>query len=264
MRLLVRESVVPWLASQNPEERFASRVFSVFGLSESGLDELLVGVVRPDEARLAFRAAFPRLQARVTVRGAPGDDLEARLDALEERVRERLGHHVYATGDEGMEETVGKLLREHRRTLAVAESCTGGLIGHRITEVPGSSSYFLLGVVTYSNEAKQQLLAVSPQTLSAHGAVSTRTAEEMAAGCVASPAQTWAWRQMAAGPCVASPARTWAWRPPAWLPRRRIWRRNTGQASPAPSASPSRGKNLAAYGPTATPWGPAHATGSRG
>ena len=182
MRLLVKESVVPWLASRNPEERFASRIFSVFGLAEAALDELLVGVVSPDEARLAFRAAFPRLQTRVTVRGAPGDDLEARLDALEERVRERLGHHVYATGDAGMEDTVGKLLREHGQTLAVAESCTGGLIGHRITDVPGSSTYFLLGVVSYSNEAKQQLLGVSPQTLAAHGAVSTQTAEEMAAG----------------------------------------------------------------------------------
>jgi nicotinamide-nucleotide amidase len=174
--------VVPWLASRNPQERFASRIFSVFGLAEAALDELLVGVVSPDEARLAFRAAFPRLQTRVTVRGAPGDDLEARLDALEERVRERLGHHVYATGDAGMEDTVGKLLREHGQTLAVAESCTGGLIGHRITDVPGSSAYFLLGVVSYSNEAKQQLLGVSPQTLAAHGAVSTQTAEEMAAG----------------------------------------------------------------------------------
>ena len=182
MRLLVSEGVMPWLASRNPGERFASRVFSVFGLTESQLDERLVGVVRPEEARLAFRAAFPRLQTRVTVRGAPGEDLEARLDALEQQVRERLGHHVYAVGDEGMEDVVGELLRQHGRTLAVAESCTGGLIGHRITEVSGSSAYFLLDVVTYSNEAKQQLLGVNQETLTAHGAVSTQTAEEMAAG----------------------------------------------------------------------------------
>ena len=182
MRLLVSEGVVPWLTSRNPGERFASRVFSVFGLTESQLDERLVGVVEPDEARLAFRAAFPRLQARITVRGAPGEDLQARLDGLEQRVRERLGHHVYAVGDEGMEDVVGELLRQHGRTLAVAESCTGGLIGHRITEVPGSSAYFLLDVVTYSNEAKQQLLGVDQGTLTAHGAVSIQTAEEMAAG----------------------------------------------------------------------------------
>ncbi|HET6232503.1 MAG TPA: competence/damage-inducible protein A [Longimicrobiaceae bacterium] len=182
MRGMVRETLVPWAASLQPDRRYKSRTFSTFGLSESKLDELLVDVVRPDEARLAFRAAFPRIQARLTVTGAPGEDLDARLDELEARVRERLGAHVYAIGDEGMEETVGRLLREAAQTLAVAESCTGGLIGHRITDVPGSSAYFLLGVATYSNEAKQSMLGVSPDTLAAHGAVSTQVAEEMAEG----------------------------------------------------------------------------------
>ncbi|HYW05465.1 MAG TPA: nicotinamide-nucleotide amidohydrolase family protein, partial [Longimicrobium sp.] len=82
----------------------------------------------------------------------------------------------------GMEETVGRLLRERGLTLAVAESCTGGLIGHRVTDVPGSSAYFLLGVASYSNEAKEQVLGVSAATLSQWGAVSTQAAEEMARG----------------------------------------------------------------------------------
>ena len=181
-RAMVHDALVPWVAARQPDTRFASRTFSTFGLPESKLDELLDGVVDPAEARLAFRAAFPRIQARLTVRGAPGDDLEARLDALEARVRERLGHHLYATGDEGMEETVGRLLRERGLTLAVAESCTGGRIGDWITDVPGSSEYFLLGTAVYSNEAKQRILGVSPDTLAAHGAVSTQTAEEMAQG----------------------------------------------------------------------------------
>lgn len=83
---------------------------------------------------------------------------------------------------ERLEERVGRLLRERGLSLAVAESCTGGLIGHRLTDVPGSSVYFLLGVVAYSNEAKQGLLGVSPGTLAAHGAVSRETAGEMARG----------------------------------------------------------------------------------
>ena len=182
MKRMAVETVIPWLEGLNPGRRFLSRTFSTFGLAESRLDELLKGVVAPSEARLAFRAAFPRVQARLTVSGAPDDDLEGRLDALEARVRERLGTHVYAVGDEGMEETVGRLLRERGLTLAVAESCTGGLIGHRITEVPGSSEYFLMGVVSYSNDAKERLLGVRPETLRDHGAVSTRAAEEMAAG----------------------------------------------------------------------------------
>jgi len=182
MRRMARETLIPWAAARNPGRRFVSRVFSTFGLAESKLDELLVGVVDPAEARLAFRAAFPRVQARITVSGAPGDDLEGRLDALEARVLERLGTHVYAIGDEGMEETVGRLLKERGMTLAVAESCTGGLIGHRITDVPGSSAYFLLGVATYSNGAKERVLGVRADTLREHGAVSTQTAEEMAEG----------------------------------------------------------------------------------
>jgi nicotinamide-nucleotide amidase len=182
MRTMVRDSLVPWVASLRPDTRFASRTFSTFGLPESKLDEMLVGVVDPGEARLAFRAAFPRMQVRLTVRGGPGDDLEARLDALEARIRERLGHHVYAIGDEGMEETVGRLLRERGLTLAVAESCTGGRIGDWITDVPGSSAYFLLGTAVYSNQAKEHVLGVSAETLAAHGAVSPQTAEEMARG----------------------------------------------------------------------------------
>jgi nicotinamide-nucleotide amidase len=182
MERMARETVIPWLETLRPARRFASRVYSTFGLAESRLGELLEGVTSPDEGRLAFRAAFPRIQARITVSGEPDDDLEARLDAIEARVRERLGRHLYAVGDSGMEEVVGRLLRERGLTLGVAESCTGGLIGHRITDVPGSSAYFLLGVVTYANEAKERILGVHAETLRVHGAVSTRTAEEMAAG----------------------------------------------------------------------------------
>jgi len=181
-RAMVRDWLVPWVAARHPDRRFLSRTYSTFGLTESRLDEMLAGVVSADEARLAFRAAFPRIQARLTVSGTPGDDLEGRLDALEARVRERLGHHLFAVGDEGMEETVGRLLRERGLTLAVAESCTGGRIGDWVTNVAGSSAYFLLGVATYSNEAKQKVIGVRAETLAAHGAVSTQTAEEMAMG----------------------------------------------------------------------------------
>jgi nicotinamide-nucleotide amidase len=182
MRTMARETLLPWIQARTPDRRFASRTFSTFGLSESKLGELLHGVFTADEARVAYRAAFPRIQVRLTVVGTPGEDLEARLDAHEQRVHERIGHYVYAVGDEGMEETVGRLLREQKLTLALAESCTGGLIGHRITDVPGSSDYFLMGVAVYSNAAKLKLLGVRQETLEAHGAVSMQTAGEMAEG----------------------------------------------------------------------------------
>jgi nicotinamide-nucleotide amidase len=181
-RHMIAASFVPWVAARQPGTRFLSRTFSTVGLAESRIDELLAGAIRPDEARVAFRASFPRMYVRLTVQGAPGDDLEGRMEALDARVRERLGRAVYAAADEGMEETVGRLLAERGLTLAVAESCTGGRIGDRITDVPGSSAYFLLGVATYSNEAKTAVLCVAEETLAAHGAVSPRTAEEMAIG----------------------------------------------------------------------------------
>jgi nicotinamide-nucleotide amidase len=181
-RHMVEATLVPWVAARQPGRRFLSRTFSTVGVAESKLDELLAGAIQPGEARVAFRASFPRMYVRLTVDGAPGDDLEGRMDELEARVRERLGASIYAVGDEGLEETVGRLLRERGLTLAIAESCTGGRVGDRITDVPGSSAWFLLGTATYSNEAKTSVLGVSGQTLAQHGAVSTETAEEMAAG----------------------------------------------------------------------------------
>src|SRR5690606_38448335 len=89
---------------------------------------------------------------------------------------------IYAVGDEGMEETVVRLLAARSLTLSVAESCTGGLIGHRVTDVPGSSAIFLLGVVAYANASKMRQLGVREATLESYGAVSTQAAEEMAAG----------------------------------------------------------------------------------
>jgi nicotinamide-nucleotide amidase len=182
MRKMAEEAVLPWMGARMGGVRIGYRVFSTSGLTESRLDELLAGAVAPGEGRLSFRAAFPRLQARVTVTAASQAELEERLAAIESRVRERLGEHLYATDDEGLEETVARLLRARSLTLAVAESCTGGLIGHRITEVAGSSDYFVLGVVAYSDAMKERLLGVSPHTLAIDGAVSEATAREMAAG----------------------------------------------------------------------------------
>jgi PncC family amidohydrolase len=98
------------------------------------------------------------------------------------RLRKRIGAYCYGEGDVTMEGVVGRLLAERGHTLAVAESCTGGLVGHRLTDVAGSSGYFLTSVVAYSNEAKTALLGVRPETLARHGAVSDEVAIEMAEG----------------------------------------------------------------------------------
>lgn len=180
MMAMWRESVLPWLReARGAEDVCLSRTFQTFGLTESGLDERLQGVLEPDEARLSFRASFPEISVRVSLTARTAE-AEGRLEKAAERVRARIAEVVIGEGTDTMEGVVGCLLRDRRLTLAVAESCTGGLIGHRITNVPGSSAYFREGVVCYSNDAKRELLGVEPQTLEAVGAVSEEVAREMA------------------------------------------------------------------------------------
>jgi competence/damage-inducible protein CinA-like protein len=182
MKPMMEETVLPWLVHlRGGDEVFVPRTFQTFGLTESGLDELVAGLVDPAEARVSFRASFPEISLRLVVHGPPAA-AGARADALAARVRERLGPFLYGEGAVTMEEVVGRLLRERGFTVALAESCTGGLVAHRLTNVPGSSEYVRGAVVAYANAAKEALLGVRAETLAALGAVSEETAAEMAVG----------------------------------------------------------------------------------
>ncbi len=182
MMPMLEETVLPWIVSQRSDKRrYFARTFQTFGLSESALDESLAGLVDESEGRLSFRASFPQISARVMVLGETGE-AESRLDKLSAKVRGRLGGAIFAEGNTTMEATVGRLLAADGRTLATAESCTGGLVGARLTDVPGSSHYYMGGLVAYSNDVKEKVLGVSPTTLAMFGAVSEETACEMAAG----------------------------------------------------------------------------------
>jgi nicotinamide-nucleotide amidase len=121
-----------------------------------------------------------------------GARLRERADAFEVKLREVLGHHVYATGTESLEAAIGEALAARGETVAVAESLTGGLIGKRFTATPGSSRYFLADVVAYSNAAKESFIAVSGPSLEAHGAVSEVVCREMADGVRKATGATWA------------------------------------------------------------------------
>jgi nicotinamide-nucleotide amidase len=182
MKPMLEQQVIPWIrANRGSEKVFATRIFQTFGISESGLDEGVAGLIRPDEAKVGFRASFPQISLKVMVEDFPGT-AEKRLAELSERVRQRIGNFIYAEGDSTMEEVVAELFTTRQLKLAVAESCTGGLIGHRLTNVPGSSAFFLVDFVTYSNQIKSELLGVTEQTLSEFGAVSEQCVLEMAAG----------------------------------------------------------------------------------
>jgi PncC family amidohydrolase len=117
----------------------------------------------------------------LTCKGENAREIADKLNELEEKIRARLGHLVFGRDDEKLEAVVGRLLRERKATLAVAESCTGGLVASRLTDVPGSSDYFERGVVAYNLEAKERLLNVPASLLERHGAVSLEVARAMAA-----------------------------------------------------------------------------------
>jgi nicotinamide-nucleotide amidase len=157
-----------------------SSVFKIFGPTEAGVKEILQGI--GGDIEVVFFSSFPEIHLKVLVRGANKEEIEARRKQAEDEITARLGINLFGRGDEMMEGVVGRLLREKGSTIAVAESCTGGLIAHRITEIPGSSDYFLLGVVAYSNQAKEALLGVARSILERHCPVSKETAEQMAVG----------------------------------------------------------------------------------
>jgi nicotinamide-nucleotide amidase len=182
MKPMMENWVIPWIRQNRGTDKvFAVRIFQTFGISESGLDQAVAGLIKPEEARVAFRASFPQISLRITVEGAPGE-AERKLEALCQRVREKISNFVFAEGDVSMEEVVAHLMNERKLKLAVAESCTGGLIGHRLTNVPGSSKFFVGDLVTYSNELKMDMLGVGADTLKQFGAVSEECVREMAAG----------------------------------------------------------------------------------
>jgi nicotinamide-nucleotide amidase len=173
--------VLPWIAEQKGSQgRIFEATFKIHGITESKLDDLVKPIELGSRAKLSFRAHFPDLTLRLTVSG--NETQMKDFAALREQIRSVLGPYIYAEGDATMEEVVGKLFSAKKQTLALAESCTGGLISHRITRVEGSSAYFLGAAITYSNEEKIRSLGVNPETLARFGAVSRETALEMSAG----------------------------------------------------------------------------------
>jgi len=154
------------------------------GISEAALGERLVDLMtRGRNPSVGTTASHAILGIRIVSRGASADEANALLERDIDEIRNRLGDVILGEGDTTLTHAVAELLFAQRKTISTAESCTGGLIAKCLTDVPGSSRYFLRGLVTYSNEAKMELLGVSAQTLANHGAVSEQTAREMAQGC---------------------------------------------------------------------------------
>jgi nicotinamide-nucleotide amidase len=178
---MFEESVLPRLLKMKTGYS-VRRVVKIVGLTESKV-ETLINDLHPKSAYLSLATlAYPgQIELHLTSTSTRSrEHAEREIEGLREKLVERFGGNVFSCSEESLEETVGKLLKGSKSTVATAESCTGGLLGHRITNVSGSSDYFIQGAVVYSNEAKSGLLKIDPDVILKHGAVSGEVAGAMA------------------------------------------------------------------------------------
>lgn len=179
---LFESQVYPYLRERTAgsPQVIRSRTLRVVGVGESRAEELLHDLMQDANPSVAPYAKVSEVHLRVTAKAADEATADAVIAERAALVRERLGNSIYGEDETTLEETVVSLLREKRKTVATAESCTGGLLAGRLTNVPGSSDVFTVGLVTYSNEAKQQLLQIPHALLASVGAVSSEVAKAMA------------------------------------------------------------------------------------
>lgn len=184
MKRMLDETVIPFILSRAKRNTFIeTRTMRILGLSETYIESRIKDLARPREGLdIAYCVSFPEVE--VKLRGEGDDEARVKkiLDATAEKVRERLAGHVVAEGGETIDTVVAELFRKKGVTVSLAESCTGGLIAKRITDLAGSSAYFLEGAVTYGNEAKTRRLQVPAELLEREGAVSAAVAMAMARG----------------------------------------------------------------------------------
>ncbi len=191
MKPMFAQNVVPKIAPLAERNSHQVRI-RTFGFRESEVADILSdmrldeysALERDTNVVLAYRAHFPEIEIKVLARSGGSGRPEAVAERVAAEVRKRLGDAVFGGADDSFAGHVGQVLRKHNLTLAVAESCTGGLVGKLLTDVPGSSDYLLLDAVTYANAAKSRVLGVDEATVERHGAVSGEVAQAMAQGAL--------------------------------------------------------------------------------
>jgi nicotinamide-nucleotide amidase len=185
MQRMLSDTVLPQIHRFLGDTRifYRLRTLSTFGLTESQTYERLAGLTEAfPQIFLGMQVSFPEIQVKLYAKGPDERQLNEELESAVQWVVHQLGNKVISQLGDPIEQVIGKLLREKQATLALAESCTGGLIADMVTNVSGSSDYFVFSGVTYSNQAKVDVLNVSQETITKHGAVDEETAKEMALG----------------------------------------------------------------------------------
>jgi nicotinamide-nucleotide amidase len=186
MQELLANKVIPRLGlwQEGAAKLVRQRVYKIFGPGEMQINQRIFHLEdeEDDRVRIGYYPVFPEVHLSLTVIDEDGPEIESNFQHLEKEIKTSLGDYLFGTDDDTMESVVGQLLKNQGKILATAESCTGGLIGHKITTVPGSSDYFAGGVVAYSNGLKEKLLGVDKNLLVEHGAVSSKVVRAMAEG----------------------------------------------------------------------------------
>jgi nicotinamide-nucleotide amidase len=181
MKSMFEATLEPLIRARS-EGSIVSRTLHFAGIGESALAEKVQEFLDATDPTVAPLAGQGRVRLRITTRAATEKEAQEKITPVEKEVIARLGDYYFGKDDETLESAVGRLLVERGATLALAESCTGGLLAKRLTDMPGSSAYFGEGLVTYSNASKEILLGVPHGLIMDHGAVSEPVAREMAAG----------------------------------------------------------------------------------
>ncbi|MDA8423366.1 MAG: competence/damage-inducible protein A, partial [Nitrospiraceae bacterium] len=183
MRAMYSESLRPALEQRFGGKSFIRRrVLRICGISESAVNQSIQDILRRNEPKVGLSVKETGVDVRIIARASAGEQAQALVDRTESSIREKLGDAVYGVDGVELEEVVGALLKQRRLKIAVAESCTAGLIGARITNIAGSSEYFERGAVVYSNLAKTEMLGVPVDVIERLGAVSSEVAAAMAQG----------------------------------------------------------------------------------
>ena len=183
LRPMVETYLLPFIQQQFPlKEEFHCRTLRSMGIGESMVEDLLLGNLRPlmeQGLDLGFCARTGQVDIRLCGHGPEILEIIAKAESL---IRSEIGKYIYGTDDDSIEKSVVDRLIAKAQTIAVAESCTGGFLGHHITSIPGASKVFLGGFLTYSNKVKEEMLGVGSETLEKYGAVSKEVSIEMAEG----------------------------------------------------------------------------------
>lgn len=183
MKRMMEKELYPYLLSRlGTKELISSRILKVWGMGESQVNQKIADIMlRQSNPRIGLLAK--RGEVHISITGKfPPELVGEKIKTVEEEIRERLGSSIWGVDEETLEGVVSRLLKKRDLRIAVAESCTGGLVSHRLTNIPGSSDYFSYGIIGYSNQAKSTFLGVPASLIEKKGAVSSQVAKKMAQG----------------------------------------------------------------------------------